>query len=41
MLTIAQARKLLLMPFPCRWNAWIRDVTAKIEGGWLIRKQDV
>lgn len=21
----------LLMPFPCRWNAWLRDVTARLE----------
>lgn len=29
-----------MMPFSCRWNAWIRDVTAKYEGGWLVRGVD-
>lgn len=26
-------RKLLLMPWPCRWNAWVRDFTARWERG--------
>lgn len=25
-------RWLLLMPFKCRWNAWVRDFTARLEG---------
>lgn len=24
-------RLALLMPFDCRWNAWVRDYTAKLE----------
>lgn len=24
-------RRLLLMSFDCRWNAWVRDLTAKME----------
>jgi len=24
-------RLFLLMPFPCRWNAWVRDFTASLE----------
>lgn len=28
--TIGRIRRLLLMPFPCRWNAWVRDQTAKL-----------
>lgn len=26
-----RVRKALLMPFACRWNAWVRDVTARLE----------
>ena len=22
----------LLRPHPCRWNAWVRDITARLEG---------
>lgn len=22
-----------------KWNAWVRDVTARLEGGWLIRSE--
>jgi hypothetical protein len=29
---IAMIRKALLMPFPCKWNAWVRDGTATLEG---------
>lgn len=24
-------RKRLLLPFSCRWNGWVRDVTARLE----------
>lgn len=24
-------RRRLLLPLSCRWNAWVRDVTARIE----------
>jgi len=24
-------RKVLLMPFSCKWNAWLRDFTAYLE----------
>jgi hypothetical protein len=29
----------LLLPFPCRWNGWVRDLTAAIEqpGTSLLR----
>ena len=37
MLTIGRVRRLLLIPGTWRWNAWVRDVTARLEGGWLIR----
>lgn len=28
-------RKALLLPFDSRWNAWVRDATAEMEG-WRI-----
>lgn len=24
-------RKALLFPFSCRWNAWVRDITARLD----------
>lgn len=38
MFFIGDLRRALFMPFPCRWNAWVRDVTARFEGSWLIRQ---
>lgn len=33
---IGKVRRFFLMPFSCKWNAWVRDWTASIEGrGWL------
>ena len=37
MFFIGSLRRFLFMPFSCKWNAWVRDVTAKYEGTWLIR----
>lgn len=37
MIHIGRARRLLMLALPCRWNAWVRDVTARLEGTWLIR----
>ena len=37
MLYIGTLRKFLLMPFNCKYNAFIRDITAKYEGSFLIR----
>jgi len=34
---IGTVRRYLLLPVTCRWNAWVRDLTASLEGGWLIR----
>ena len=33
-------RLALLMPFDCKWNAWVRDFTAEIEWqkGVLVNK---
>jgi hypothetical protein len=28
---IAKLRGVLLMPFSCKWNAWVRDFTAWME----------
>lgn len=39
MFFIGDLRRFLLMPFSCEWNAWIRDITAKYEGSWLIRSK--
>lgn len=30
----------LLMPFSCKWNSWLRDVTASMEGWRKIRDED-
>jgi hypothetical protein len=37
MIYIGTLRKFLLMPFNCKYNAFIRDITAKYEGSFLIR----
>lgn len=39
MFFIGDVRRVLFTPFPSKWNAWVRDITAKYEGGWLIRSQ--
>jgi len=28
---IGKIRRFLFMPFSCKWNAWVRDITAKME----------
>jgi hypothetical protein len=33
---IGRARRILLMPFDCKWNAWVRDFTAWMEGKGLL-----
>jgi hypothetical protein len=37
MFTIGRVRTALMLPGSWRWNAWVRDVTARLEGSWLIR----
>lgn len=37
MFSIGRARCALMVPWSSWWNAFVRDWTAKIEGGWLIR----
>ena len=37
MFFIGNLRRFLFMPFSCRWNGWVRDITAKYEDTWLIR----
>lgn len=35
---MTRVRKALLMPFPCRWNGWVRHYTAEVERlVWLAR----
>lgn len=28
---IGKIRRFLFMPFNCKWNMWVRDITAKLE----------
>jgi hypothetical protein len=39
MFFIGTIRRLLLVPGTWRWNAWVRDITARLEGTWLIRSR--
>lgn len=39
MFFIGSVRRFLFMPFSCKWNAWVRDTTAKYEGIWLFRSK--
>ncbi len=39
MLFVGDVRRALLIRGSHRWNAWVRDVTARLEGSWLIRSQ--
>ena len=41
MFFIGTVRRFLMIKGTWKWNAWVRDITAKLEGTWLIRsKQD-
>jgi hypothetical protein len=33
---IGKLRRALFMPFDCKWNAWVRDFTAWMEGKGLL-----
>ena len=37
---IGSLRKFFMMPFSCKWNAWVKDITAKYDGTWLIRNKN-
>jgi len=37
MFYIGRIRRLLMVPGTHRWNAWIRDITARLGGTWFIR----
>lgn len=39
MFFIGDIRRALLISGSWKWNAWVRDYTAKLEGSWLIRSQ--
>jgi len=28
---IGYIRRRLMLPFTCKWNAWVRDITAMLE----------
>ena len=37
MFYVGSLRRFLFVPWTSRWNAWVRDITAKYEGSWLVR----
>lgn len=39
MFFIGDIRRFLFVPWKSKWNAWVRDVTAKADGSWLIRNR--
>lgn len=36
---IGDLRYFLFVPWKSRWNGFVRDITAKLEGTWLIRSK--
>ncbi len=39
MFFIGTLRRFLFVPWNSRWNAWVRDWTARLEGTWLVRSK--
>ncbi len=39
MIFIGTIRRFLFVPGTHKWNAWVRDITARLEGTFLIRSQ--
>ena len=39
MFFIGTIRRLLFIYGTHKWNAWVRDITARLEGTWLIRSE--
>ncbi len=37
MFFIGNVRRFLFVPWNSRWNAFVRDITAKLEGTRLVR----
>lgn len=37
MFFIGDLRRFLFTPYDSRWNSWVRDITASLEGSFLIR----
>lgn len=37
MFRIGPLRRVLFVPGSWKWNAWVRDITARLEGTWLVR----
>ncbi len=37
---IGSVRRSLMVKGSHKWNGWVRDVTAKLEGSWLIRSEE-
>lgn len=39
MFFIGDVRRALMLKGEWKWNAWVRDLTAKLDGSWLIRSE--
>lgn len=39
MIFIGTLRRALFTPFPSRWNAIVRDLTARLEGTIFVRSE--
>lgn len=39
MFFIGTLRRALMLKGSWKWNAYVRDVTAKLEGTWLVRSE--
>lgn len=40
MFFVGRLRRTLFVPWDSRWNAFVRDITAKLEGTWVVRQHD-
>lgn len=36
---IGNFRRFLFLPYPCKWNVFVRDFTAKLDGTWFLRSK--
>ena len=39
MFFIGDMRRFFFINGTHKWNGWVRDITAKFEGSWLIRRE--
>ena len=40
MFFIGDIRRFLMVPWNSKWNSFVRGITAKFEGSWLIRSKN-